>query len=568
MMGGALIRFVLLLPGRLQRRGWERPATWLDRLLRGLRPHHPEVLRQSGRLALDQGRMSQGIALLRRALVAGGHAAYLFDELGRAGLRIGLYEMAADQFRQAIGRDPARHVSWINLAHALTALGEERAAETCLERALTVRPDSVIALHGLGGLYQRTNRAEAAAALFRRAVELQPGFMPARVALVGACIDLGRFEEAGKLLDAGGEARDRAVSALYQADLHGDRADAPLSELEQRLTEARLSEHEKNLFHFSLGRGYLARGDAERGMAYLHRGNRAWRERFHYELAEDAAFMQRIAAVFDRDFFAAAADGGGCPSEVPVFILGMPRSGTTLVEQILASHSQVHGGGELPDIGALACGLGELDGERRGFPEAARAVPPAAWRDLGQAYGTGLRLRGPGARRVTDKMPHNFLYIGLIHRLLPRARIILCRRDPVDVCLSCYMQRFDKPHNYAYDLADLGGYYRLYDRLMAHWRQVLPGRWLEVRYEALVAAPEVETRRLLDWCGLSWEAGCLAFHRNPRPVHTASVMQVRQPIYRDAVRRWKRLEGHLGPLLEALGPLVEAYGNQSEHQSE
>jgi hypothetical protein len=238
--------------------------------------------------------------------------------------------------------------------------------------------------------------------------------------------------------------------------------------------------------------------------------------------------------------------GQGDPSPVPVFILGMPRSGTTLVEQMLASHPQVHGAGELSDFTAAVAGLDGPDG-------VPADIGGAELRRIGARYVARVRPLAPGALRITDKMPANFRFAGLIHLALPNARIIHLRRDPVDTCLSCFSILFggDQPHTY--DLGELGRYYRAYQRLMEHWRAVLPlGVMLEVQYEALVGDFEPQARRIVAHCGLEWDDACLDFYKTQRPVHTASAVQVRRPVYQTSVGRWRPPEDLLRPLLDAL----------------
>jgi hypothetical protein len=257
------------------------------------------------------------------------------------------------------------------------------------------------------------------------------------------------------------------------------------------------------------------------------------------------ATLERTRALFSAEVMRARA-GCGDPSEVPVFIFGMPRSGTTLVEQILASHPRVHGAGELSEFETAVAGL------------AGPAGPPpdigaAELRRIGADYLARVVPLAPGAARITDKMPVNFRFAGLIHLALPNARLIHVRRDPVDTCLSCFSILFggDQPHTY--DLAELGRYYRAYDRLMQHWRKVLPpGVMLEVQYEALVQDFETQARRILAHCALEWDEACREFYHTRRPIHTASSVQVRQPIYRSSIGRNRPPKEMLAPLLEAL----------------
>ena len=260
--------------------------------------------------------------------------------------------------------------------------------------------------------------------------------------------------------------------------------------------------------------------------------------------------------LFTPEFFA-EREGAGWPSEEPIFILGLPRSGSTLIEQILASHSAVEGTMELPYIGLIANGLdGGVPGDP--FPEAAADLDRAALSNLGKAFiDSAGQHRRLGKPLFIDKMPNNFRYIGLIHLMLPKAKIIDARRHPLGVCFSAFKQHFAQGQAFSYDLDDLGRYYRDYVELMAHFDSVLPGRVHRVIYEDLVDDTEGEVRRLLDNCGLPFEAACLAFHQNDRAVRAVSSEQVRQPIFRGGVDQWRHFEPWLGPLKAALGPALD-----------
>ena len=294
---------------------------------------------------------------------------------------------------------------------------------------------------------------------------------------------------------------------------------------------------------------------ARRAFGCLARGNRLRRRAVKFDIAGAQDFHGRIAESFSDALLSRLA-GAGASSELPIFIVGVPRSGTTLVEQILASHGDIHGAGEIEDMGPVASGLRRRLGLSQPFPECVAEVDVGRWREVGEAYAEALGRRAPSASRISDKMPHNYQIIGLIHLMLPNASIIHCQRDPVDTCLSMYRTAFEAKSGpkYAYDLTELGGQYRLYDRLMRHWRAVLPGKVLDVRYEDVVADLEGSARRIVAHCGLEWSDACLDFHETDRPVRTASATQVRRPIYTSSIGRWRRYERHLGPLLRALGP--------------
>ncbi|MFM7625203.1 MAG: sulfotransferase family protein, partial [Gammaproteobacteria bacterium] len=262
---------------------------------------------------------------------------------------------------------------------------------------------------------------------------------------------------------------------------------------------------------------------------------------------------------FTHEFFERRA-GIGCPSPDPIFIVGLPRAGSTLLEQILASHPQVDGTLELPNVLAIANrlnGRGTVQAAPR-YPAVLRDMPDEAFAKLGREYIEGTRLHRRDAPRFTDKMPNNFRHIGLISLMLPQARIIDARRDPMACCFSAFQQLFAEGQEFSYDLADLGQYYRAYVELMDHWDRVLPGRILRVNHEDVVADLDREVRRLLDFCGLPFDERCLRFHETDRPVRTASSEQVRQPLNKLGVEQWRRYAPHLGPLREALGDLASA----------
>ncbi|MCR4299784.1 MAG: sulfotransferase, partial [Gallionella sp.] len=279
-------------------------------------------------------------------------------------------------------------------------------------------------------------------------------------------------------------------------------------------------------------------------------GNKLKRATLDYDPDETA---RRIDSIM-RNFDMATMDRlrGGDPSHLPVFILGMPRSGTTLVEQIISSYPGVHGAGELSDLEAIM----RRNVAGAAFPDNLPSLDQARLAAWGADYVAGLQRRAPDARRITDKMPANFFAVGLIHLMLPNAKIIHVKRDPVDTCLSCFFQLFRNGQEFTYDLAELGRYYADYARLMEHWRKVLPeGAFLDVRYEDIVADQEAQSRRLVGYCGLEWNDACLDFDKNRRAVRTASMTQVRQPIYRSSVERWRNYEKFLGPLFDTLGAL-------------
>jgi len=316
-------------------------------------------------------------------------------------------------------------------------------------------------------------------------------------------------------------------------------------------------------FHFEVALGKALEDAAAYEASFRHyaEGNRLRRQQLRYDADENRAFVDRSKALFTPQFFAARA-GAGCTAPDPIFIVGLPRSGSTLIEQILASHPAVEGTMELPDILGIARDLGgrTTPGVPSRYPEILGGLDAGALQELGERYLRQTRVqRHSDAPYFIDKMPNNLAHVGLIHLILPRARIIDARRHPLACCFSAFKQHFARGQGFSYDLTDVGRYYRDYVELMAHMDRVLPGRVHRVIYEQMVADTEGEVRRLLDYCGLPFEAACLRFYENARAVRTASSQQVRQPIYRDAVDQWRHYDHWLGPLRAALGPVLDAY---------
>jgi len=309
---------------------------------------------------------------------------------------------------------------------------------------------------------------------------------------------------------------------------------------------------------FALGKALEDRGDYDEAFRHYANGNAARRRSVHWDADAYYADIETLVKFFDRTFFETRSLAGSA-STTPIFIVGLPRAGSTLLEQILASHSQVEGTMELPDIMAMVgrfAGRGSQESALQ-YPNVLAGLSHAELEALGSEYLERTAVHRAGAAHFVDKMPNNFAHIGFIHLILPQAKIIDARRHPIACGFSVFKQLFAHGQNFSYSLQDIGRYYRDYARLMSHWDAVLPGRVCRVHYEAVVENTEQEVRRLLAYCGLEFEPACLEFHRTRRQVRTASSEQVRQPIYKDAVEQWRNFEKHLAPLAEALGPLAQ-----------
>ena len=541
----------------------------------------------AGRALQARGKMSEAVTAFRKAVSAYPQAPALHANLAAALRAAGDVPAAVAAYRQAIridSRIPALHN---NLGNALLELGDTGGAQAAYRQALKLDPDYADAHSNLGLGLRETGQLDDAVAACRRAVGLAPQRPDLHANLVTVLDGSGRLEEASAALrDAirlcPGDVRLRcqsarlhvesgdmgaAETALREAlaidptcaaaffELSGFKrftADDPDILEMQRLSASspQMPPADRIHLHFALAKALEDAGRYDESFGHLERGNALVHKRLPYDRTAQAHLVETIASVFDDDLLERLS-GAGDPSTVPVFVVGMPRSGTTLVERIIGSHPKAHGAGELRHLNDIARGSGVP-----GDPAAAMAglakLDAARCRAMGEEYLGRVKALAPEAARIVDKMPSNFLRVGLIGIILPNARIIHCRRDPADTCLSCYGQYFRRGQAFAYDLRALGHYYGLYAQLMDHWHAVLPGRILDVDYEALVADPEVQTRRLLKHCGLSWDRQCLQFHASPAPVRTASASQVRKPVYRSSVARWRRYESHLGPLLDAL----------------
>ena len=476
--------------------------------------------------------------------------------LVRANIRSirGEFGLALADYEHALALQPNGHEAWRSYGRALDTIGRFEQALAAFDRALALRPNYADALTGRGAVLTLMDRLPEAYACFDQAIALGGDGEAKGLAARGAALaEAGDTEEARLILrraiDGGANS---AVAWLAYADLDKfDAGDSAFAAMESRLVEVeRRQPSEAQALHFALAKAYLDVGDSERAFVHLDAGNHMKRAQLAYDADANRAHTAAIAAAFQAEAFARFA-GAGSSAATPIFVVGMPRSGTSLIEQILASHSAIHGAGESYALPQIAAEIG-------GVPEGLGALTADDLARLGDDYLARAGEPPAGKTRVVDKLPGNFVNVGLIRLILPEARIIHVRRDPVDTCLSCYSKNFKAANlPYTYDQAELGRFYRDYEGLMAHWRGVLPAtHFLEVDYEAVVDDLEAQARRMIAFLGLPWDPACLEFHRTKRLVRTASLNQVRKPIYRASVGRWRAHAAFLRPLLKALG--VEA----------
>jgi len=520
---------------------------YYERLLAHAR--RADTLNDYGTLLAGLGRFEAAARCYREALALAPGDARPHANLGHVLHCLGQHRAAIDYSRRAIELDPLLPEAHLHFGNALLAINEMHAAEAAYHAGLEAAPEHA-PLHVAHAMAERAlGRVDEAAASTRRALAIHPDAGDA-VALLGSlAIDRGRFEEAETLLKKALAMSPDLPEALIglTAVRKMTAADAPWRDAAERVLARGLPVAHAIGLHHALGKYYDDVGDFHAAFEHHRRGHElARRSRPAYDRAATAARVTRTLGAFDRHALEALRPAG-IASERPVFVFGMPRSGTTLVEQILASHPQVHGAGEM-----LFWQFG-ADAEFAAKPQQ-RAATIAA---LGRQYLALFAALPATVTRVIDKLPSNFKNLGLIHAALPGARFIHLERHPLDTCLSIYFQGFSAAHAYATDLGDLAHYYREYRRLMAHWRATLaPQTLLEMRYESLVDDPETWSRRMLEHIGLPWDPRCLEFHRTERPVLTASNWQVRQPISKGSIGRWRRYERFLGPLREAFGEVA------------
>lgn len=519
-------------------------------------PENADALFLEGLVANAAGHHRKASELFRRAIVQQPQNAEFHNNLGLALAKQRDFAAAFAEYSRALELRPDYPKALKNLAPVLIEGGAPEDAVKVLERALELEPGYVDAMIGLGMVHNLLNRPELAAERFQSALRLRPNDPKAQNGLGNALQYLGKFDGAITAYRSAIRLKPDFGSAFLQLTSLDSKENlaALISDLEGLLSKKELDPAQEPELCFALGKAYDSTEDYDRAFTYFARGCSLKRATYIYDVANFEDLTDRIIRIFDADFLAKHSKNG-CPSDVPVFVIGMPRSGTSMVEQILASHSNVFGAGEFNSLSRIARLQDQPSGPE--FPETIEALDNAELTSLGEAYSNILLEYGAGTAYVIDKTPMNFLYTGFVGLILPNAKIIHCRRNPIDTCLSCHNLLFGMGQEFSYDLKELGRFYVAYQRLMDHFHAVLPDRILDVRYEDVIAYQESETRRMLEFLSLPWEDACLSFHKTNRSVQTASAGQVKKPLYKTSIARWKRYEKHLAPLVEALGPLAE-----------
>jgi len=521
----------------------------LKQILAAAPDFHP-AYHTLGLIAYEVGKLPLAVELIAKAISLEGKVSLYHRNVGEMCRRLGRLDEAVAAGRRATALAPNDLDAHYNLGLALTDKTEWDAAIGAYRRALALNPNHGLSWNNLGAaLEKKGDKAEAETA-YAKAVALDPAHHEAQNNLGAIYSEQGKLEEACRCFDAAIKANPDFSEAHFNlSSLKTYREDDPhLIYLERNLGKAETMPVSARIrFWFALGKAREDVGRHDEAFTAYAEGNRLQHALLPYHETKADEMLEKVMATFSREFFAArqAVRGSG---KAPIFIVGMPRSGTTLLEQILSSHPAVYGAGELMDMNQVIMAAASPDNR---FPDFVPGLSMEDFRKMGEAYAERVWKLAPDAQRITDKMPANFFYIGMIHLMLPNAKIIHAMRDPMDSCFSNYARLFNDTMEFAYDLGTLGRYYARYITLMRHWHEVLPpGTILDLRYEDMVADTEGQARRILEYVGLPWDENCLAFHQNKRHVKTASVAQVRKPIYKTSVARWQRFEKHLQPLLD------------------
>lgn len=532
------------LANTLKRLGMAAEAEKRWRAALDLKPDYAEVYSNLANLLLDQGEYDRAESMAGRAIELNPRLADAYVNLAGVETARHRHAGALHALDALLALAPTRARALAARALALKELDRLDEALDAAKRAALAAPESPEPHNAMGQVFQAMGEFEPALEAYDRAAALPgPAQMDAIANRGSLFMEVGRKAEAAKAMEEAARAFPNSPGILFgQTELKRFKPGDPLiGKMQALIAREGISLSDRATLHFGLGKVFLDIGDSEQAFRHYNEGNRLKRSTYAYDPDANERWMASVAQVFSPELLSRA--DAGARSDLPIFVVGMPRSGTTLVEQILGSHPLVHPAGELKRLQTL------LDG----FPQSATSLSAAEFEAMGAAYLAFVKPMAAGRRHVVDKMPSNFLYAGFIRLILPDSRVIHCRRDPVDTCLSCYTKLFAGEQPFAYDQTELGRFQRAYRELTAHWRATLPAsHFLEVDYEAVVDDLEREARRMLDFLGLPWDEACLRFHETERPVRTASVNQVRQPIYRTSAGRWRKHAAELQPLIRAL----------------
>jgi tetratricopeptide (TPR) repeat protein len=525
-------------------------------------PQKIASLLHQGNLLSGAGHLNEALIFFRQALLLAPNVEQSYLKIAAILQRLGRTADLIDLCRKALDQGVTSGSVHNHLGAALYSSGRRQEALVSFRTAVTVNPRHGQSHYNLGMCLEDLGETQAALAAYTRAVQYMPENAPAHFGLARLSLGVGMMADWEKHIRKTLTLDPRNAQAHLQLALHKKKTtyEPQMEDMERLYHDPTISDRDREFLCFALGKSYEDLGEYSRAFEYFREGNRLHRTTHLCDQNHDQTVYARLMTLFSEDFYKIRADWRGATGGVrPIFILGMPRSGTTLVEQILASHPLVFGGGELYFLQEVIESVGGGP-DQDDYYQVVSQMDIDAFTHLGRNYLEKLTATKGYCDEpcITDKMPHNFIDIGMIKMMLPEAKVVHCRRNPMDNCWSIFKNLFEGGlHCYAYDLTELGRYYVRYSQLMAHWRRTLPGYLHEISYEALVKNTESEIRKLLSFCDLEWDNRCLAFHRTKRDVQTASKSQVRQAIYRDSVRLWHNYQEFLSPLAESLGEVAD-----------
>lgn len=467
------------------------------------------------------------------------------------------YDDAEMLLQRAVSVSPNFSRGWLDLSHVLLDLGKYPDALKSAERLIELTPDMADSYVVLGNIQAQANQADLAVETFKKALELSPKHRSAYSGLAHQLKTIGRQQEAIEVFRESIKVHPNNADAYWNlANMKTFRfEDSEVTAMEALLQDDQLENLPVVQLCNALGLEYEGRKDYSRAFQYFQRCNETQRQSENYDPVGHEVMIGKIIDVFNSEFIE-QNEGRGNADISPIFVVGLPRSGSTLIEQILASHSQVEGTHELPDLAHMVQAFKKRNPKNIHFPENLREPGQQSWSEMGEEFIQRTQKYRSGTPRFIDKNPNNFIYTGLLHLILPNAKIINARRHPLDSCFGSYKQLFASGQPFTYDISEIGEYYLQYWKIMDHWHEVLPDKVLDVDYENVVADLDNQVRRILDFCDLPFEASCLTFHETDRAVKTASSEQVRQPIYSSSVNLWKNYESDLDELIEILEPLL------------
>ncbi len=513
-------------------------------------PNQPDALHLIGTISLQVGKYEDAVELIFKSIQIKPGNVNALNNLGDALKMSGQPEKAVDYLVKAIDINPNYAEIHNNLGAALQDTGRLDEAIVSYRKAIELNPNYAEAHNNLANTLRASGHLEQAVDSYRNSIDINPNYAEAHNNLGTTLQDLGHLNEAADYfrsaidIKPGFAAAHRHLTAVKKHSKYDD----DIRNMEKIFLQPDTTDEQKMNLAFGLGKAFEDLHQYEKAFEYFVEGNSIKRKTFNFEIEQTEKHVRSLKTAFDDALFARNR-AAGCANKTPIFILGMPRSGTTLVEQILASHPNVHAGGELNVLSdAVTSSFDKVK-----YPDRLDHVSSEIFSHLGDKYILSIREKFTDSAFVTDKMPYNFMHIGIIKLILPNARIIHCRRSPQDTCLSIFKSLFTSEGNeFSHDQIELGQYYNLYLELMDHWHTVMPGHIYDIQYEDIVGDQEEQSRALLAHCGLEWDEACLKFYKTVRPVTTASSVQVRQPIYRDSIQSWKRYEKQLSPLLKTL----------------